>query len=355
MRIRPSRRPAPYLNGADQRRMLALVGTLALVLVAAGWAADPANWYWIAPPRAAPAAATGDAGEGVPDFSVRDAAPPRPGTIRVAMTVPETSEPAMGEPGKNGDGRLPAALTAAAEDRTIGLTRAERDAVDVILAGFGASPPAPAADAETVSFPALMRDPDYYRGRPLRVFGEARGITDLPNDRGVELWVFPPDSGNSPVRVVANRADGLPRGGLLKEGVPVTVDGAFFKLQGYAARDKGGGEKLHVAPLVLADAAGRARLEAAVPQTPAALPWVVLGVIAAALAAGALLVWRWKRDDRDFERRTLSRLSAAADGEGEPLTLASADDADPAAFLAGLSDPRPPAPPAASPSEPATP
>ena len=320
--------------------MLALVGALALVLVAAGWAADPANWYWIAPPRAVAV----DAADGqVPDFSVRDADAPPPGTIRVAMAAPETAPEAdagvgSDAPGKNGDGRLPAALTSAARDRTVRLSRAERDAVDTILAGFRASPPAPAADAEAVSFPALMRDPDYYRGRPLRVFGEARGITDLPDDRGVELWVFPPDSGNNPIRVVANRADGLPRGGLLEEGVPVTVDGVFFKLQGYAARDKGGGEKLHVAPLVVADAAGRARIEAAVPQTPASLPWVVLGVIAAALAAGALLVWRWKRDDRAFERRTLNRLSAAADGEGEPMMLAGAEDADPGAFLAAMSD-----------------
>ncbi|MFH5805031.1 hypothetical protein [Alienimonas sp. DA493] len=335
MRVRPARRPAPYLNGADQRRMLAMIGALALVLFAAKWASDPANWYWIAPPAVTAAEAE------PPDFSVRQDAPLPPGTIRVAASSPAT----VAENEATADGRLPADLTAAAEDRRVGFTRAERTALAEILERFETTPPTLPADEVPVAFTGLMRDPDYYRGRPVRIAGEARGISDLGEDRGVELWVFLPDAGDNPVRVRANRAEGLPRGALLETPVPVTLDGALFKLQGYTARGENGEGRLHVAPLILADAAQPARIAPAVPQTPQSLPWVVLGVIAAALAAGALLVWRWKADDRDFERSTLSRLSAAADAEGERLNFA-AEDQSPEAFLAGLSDGTPAAPPA---------
>ena len=306
-----------------------MVGALALVLFAAKWASNPANWYWIAPPQPA-AGEPRDAAE-TPDFTVRDGAPLPPGTVRVA-TIELGSKEEENAP----DGRWPAALFASARDRTVGLTRAERAATAALLERLAKHPAKVAPDAEPPPFPGLMRDPDYYRGRPIRVFGEARGIVDLPNDRGVELWIFPPDSGGNPVRVVANRAKDLPRGERLKEGVPVEANAVFFKLQGYAAEKAGGSEGLHVAPLALADVVTRARIVAATPQTPPALPWVVLGVIGAALAAGGLLVWRWKAADQAFERKTLDRLSAAADGEGEPLNIA-ADDDDPQAFLAGLS------------------
>ncbi|NNJ26975.1 hypothetical protein LzC2_30720 [Planctomycetes bacterium LzC2] len=341
MRVRPHRRPAPYLNGADQRRMLAMVGSLGLVLFAASWAADPANWYWIAPPKAVPA----DDGE-APDFSVREDAPLPPGTVRVAMASADepSDEPADdGAAAETTDERLPESLTAGVKDRTVGLTRKERDAVAAIRERFSDDPPSLAPEADAVSFPALMRDPTYYRGRPVRVFGEARGITDLGEGRGVSLWVFAPDAGDNPVHVRANRAEGLPRGEMLREPVPVTVDGVFFKLEGYTAKGENGEGRLHVAPLIIADEVNRARIAAAVPQTPEELPWIVLGVIVAALAGGALLVWRWKAADRDYERTTLSRLSAAADAQGELLNF-SADDATPETFLAGISGNEPASP-----------
>ena len=334
MRVRPRRSAAPYLNAADQRRMLGMVGALGLVLFAASWAADPTNWYWIAPPAAVPAAAP-LAGDERPDFTVRDAAAfaPPPGAILVTPAAPDAG--AADEP----DGRLPAGLTQSARDRTLGLNRAEREAVAAILARLAEDPPA--GDAAAGSFPALMRDPDFYRGKPVRLGGGAKGVRDLPPSAtypggAVEVWFYPPDAGENPVRVLANRADGLPRAALLDETVPVTVTGALFKLQGYAARGPGGEERTHVAPLLLADAVAPATIVAAVPQTPAALPWVVLGVIAAALLAGGLLVWRWRAGDRAYERRTLDRLSAASGAGGEPLNLPAADDADPGAFLAGL-------------------
>ena len=254
--------------------------------------------------------------------------------MAAAPAAAADDEAADAPAGPTADGRWPAELFADADDRTVGLTRAELNAVAALRGRLAETPPAVADDAEATAFAGLIRDPEFYRGRSVRVFGEARGIVDLPGGRGVELWVFPPDADNQPIRVVANRADGLPRGARLAEGVPVRADGVFYKLYGYNAALKDG-PGLNVAPLVVADAAERARTEAAVPQTPAELPWVVLGAIAAALTAGGLLVWRWRADDRAFERKTLDRLSAAADGEGETLEFA-ADDSAPEAFLAGM-------------------
>ncbi|QDT15632.1 hypothetical protein CA12_17170 [Alienimonas californiensis] len=323
-----------------------MVGALALVLFAANWAANPSNWYWIAPPQAA--AGAGDAGGEPPDFSIREDGPLRPGAIRVAALAPPTSEgDGAAEDAENLDGRLPAALTAAAEDRKLRFTRAELVAIAAILERFETTPLAVPADEAPASFPNLMRDPDYYRGRPARIVGEARGISDLGEGRGVELWVFLPDAGDNPVRVWANRAEGLPRDAFLETPVPVSLEGTLFKLQGYAAQGENGEGRLHVAPLILADAAKPARIAPAVPQTPASLPWIVLGVIAAVLAGGALLVWRWKAADRNYERTTLSRLSAAADGRDQPLHFATDAD-DPGAFLAGLSDGSAPTDPTAA-------
>ena len=345
MRVRP-RRPAPYLNAADQRRMLALVGALAVTLFSAKWAADPNNWHWIAPPvPAAPA----DGVEEAADFSVNlGAGSPRAGTVRAVADVTVRGE-------RGSDGRLPTEAVAAAEDRSVGLSRAERGAAAAILGSLEEEPLA-ADDAEPVAFPALMRDPAHYRGRPVTVAGLARGVRDLrgfsadANDAEaarvgtVEVWLFLPDGGDNPVRAVANRAAGLPRGDRLSPGVPVELDGYFFKLEGYAAESG-----LRVAPLILTDEVRRATPAAAVPQTPAALPWAVLGVCGAALAGGGLLVWRWKAGDRAYERSTLKRMTAATE---EDLALSGEPAADPAAFLAGLSggEAKP-----AGPGEPGTP
>ena len=231
------------------------------------------------------------------------------------------------------DARLPAALTAAVEERTLGLTRAERAAQSAILERLAGFDPAALADlAEPVAFPALMAEPGFYRGKPVTLTGTARGVRDLPGREGqvgtADVWFFPPDAGNNPVRAVVNDAPGLPRGERLAEGVPVSVTGYFFKLQGYEAESG-----LRAAPLILANAAVRVTPAATVPGTPPALPWVVLGAIAVACGAGGWLVWRWRAGDAAFERSTLRRVTTAA-RESPDLPPTAADD--PAAFLAGL-------------------
>ena len=328
MRVRPRRTAPPFLNRRDQRRMLGLAGALAVTLFAASWAANPGNWHWIAPP-AADAVPAGDE-----DRFAADLRGGRPaGTFRAVAAPPD------GAGDDDGDdlARLPDVLTAAAEQRTVGLSRAERFAADVILARLR---DLDAADlrkaADPVAFPVLVDRPAAYRGRAVTLTGTARGVRDLPG-RGAageevgtaEVWFFPPDSANHPVRALANAAPGLPRGERLAEGVPVRATGYFFKLEGYEAES---GPR--VAPLILADAVVRLEPYAAVPATPAALPWVVLAAVAGACGVGGLLVWRWRAGDRAFERSTLGRFRDAA---GEATAPSADAGEDPGAFLAGLS------------------
>ena len=327
MRVRPRRAAPPFLNRRDQRRMLGLCGALAVTLFAAAWAADPANWRWIAPAGGGDAADLGDV-----RFDA-DLGGNRPaGAFRAV---------AAGDGGDtNGGGedlaRLPDVLTAAAEQRTVGLSSAERFAADVILARLrDLDPAALRAAAAPASFPVLMNEPGFFRGRAVTLTGTARGVRDLPGRgaAGAEVgtaavWFFPPDAGNNPVRALVNRADSLPRGERLTDGVPVTITGYFFKLEGYEAESG-----LRVAPLILADAAVPAASRSAVPPTPAALPWVILAVVAVACGGCWLLVRRWRAGDRAYERATLRRFAADSD---DRIEAPAAAEPDAAAFLANL-------------------
>ena len=334
MRLRPRRTPPPFLNPKDQRRMLALVGALGLTVIAVGWAADPANWHWIAPPADPAGHADARPGVRVAGDGVKlsgETARPRPGAFRaVAQTDADRAGPGEAAADDRPDpAALPPVLLADVRDNTLGLSLAERAAQARILDRLSRTDAAAlAAIAEPVSFGALMADPEFYRGKPVTLTGEARGLWDR-DDGLVEAWFFPPTAGNRPVRAIANAAPDLPRGQRLNEPVPVRVTGYFFKRLGYDA--EGG---LQIAPLVFADRIGLERSRSAVPPAPKSLPWAVLGV-AAALAAGAsVLLWRWRAGDAAFERGTLRRVTAAQAGE---LDLPDDDAADPAAFLAGLS------------------
>ena len=328
MRVRPRRTPPPFLNRRDQRRMLGLAGALALTLFAAAWAADPNNWRWIAPGPA-------DAAPGLDGVRFdADLAGGRPaGAFRAVAADPGGDAISDGEDLS----RLPSVLTAAVEERKLGLSRAERFDADVILARLREIDAAElAAVADPVAFPVLVDQPAAYRGRAVTLSGVARGVRDLPG-RGAAggevgtaaVWFFPDGAGNNPARALVNAAPDLPRGDRLADGVPVRVTGYFFKLEGYEAESG-----LRVAPLILADEAVRVAPAVAVPATPPALPWVILAAVVAACAATGLLVRRWRAGDRAYERKTLGRFATAS---REDLKLPATEADDPAAFLAGLS------------------
>ena len=106
---------------------------------------------------------------------------------------------------------------------------------------------------EDVVFAMLMVNSDEYRGVPITVTGKVKRLNAVDaaeNAYGIatfyEAWLFTPDSGDNPYRIVtATAPEDLPRGDIDDE-VRARVTGYFFKREGYAA--EGG---LHTAPLLI--------------------------------------------------------------------------------------------------------
>jgi hypothetical protein len=225
------------------------------------------------------------------------------------------------------------------EDDTLSLRKADRVAYHALLERLRATDERDielAADPSG-TFPAVMTEPAHFRGRVVSIQGTARRILEIPASdanspeagRLYELWVFTPDSGDNPWRVVATDVpEGLPRG-LIEHGVPVRVAGVFFKRQGYETQ----AHALHVAPLLLAKTVHRVRPAGRRLAEFDPTPWL----IGAGLAVAAVLTLafiRFRREDKAFEKTTFARFTAAT--PDEVAAIPDADAVDPTAFFQKL-------------------
>ncbi|HUG93840.1 MAG TPA: hypothetical protein VML55_23630 [Planctomycetaceae bacterium] len=353
MRFRSSSSPPPYLNRRDQMRMLALVGLLAGVLLAMQAVANPRMWAWLfstgsptAPepdhaaqpsPRdvdfrvrfdnetaladdeflARPAGGEreragvgggGDDSPGQAESSPRESTPDR----ELAPTFASAAAPSAARERVTID----AGVLRSIQDDYVGLRAAEADAYFHVLirARDVDQRVLERASAGSVDFAVLMDDPDRFRGRPVTVEGDLKGLTPVPiehNDYGIERlwegWLFNRNSWPNPwcVRVLEVPA-GIPQGSRITQPVRVRVTGYFFKKYGYAS--EGG---FHKAPLLLGKRIDWIRSE---PRAAEALPGLgpYLGGAAVLIAAGlGFMVWRMRASDRRFEQTHLKRLSAA--------------------------------------------
>jgi hypothetical protein len=202
------------------------------------------------------------------------------------------------------------------QDDYVGLRAAEADAYFHILSRAAAldQQSLERASAGTVDFAVLMDDPDRFRGRPVTVEGELKGLTPVPvagNEHGIDTvwegWIFNANSWPNPwcVRVLSV-PEGIPQGSRLPPSVRVRVTGYFFKKYGYAS--EGG---FHKAPLLIAKQLEWLRSE---PQAAAPLPGLgawLLGVAVLVAAGLAVMVWRFRVSDRRFEQSHLKRLTEA--------------------------------------------
>jgi hypothetical protein len=202
------------------------------------------------------------------------------------------------------------------QDDYVGLRAAEADAYFHILSRAAAlgQQSLERASAGTVDFAVLMDDPDRFRGRPVTVEGELKGLTPVPvagNEHGIDTvwegWIFNSNSWPNPwcVRVLSV-PEGIPQGSRLPPSVRVRVTGYFFKKYGYAS--EGG---FHKAPLLIAKQLEWLRSE---PQAAAPLPGLgawLLGVAVLVAAGLAVMVWRFRVSDRRFEQSHLKRLTEA--------------------------------------------
>ncbi len=155
--------------------------------------------------------------------------------------------------------QLDKSLLAAVEDNTFGVTNAEKDTYDTVLA---TARDTSQADLERIArkdipFAVLMLDAHRYRGEVLTVEGDLRRLHHFaspPNVQGVteyyEAWLFTSDSGLNPYRIICTS---LPEslsssfGDQLDPPVRVRATGYFFKRYSYATDDD-----FHTAPLLLA-------------------------------------------------------------------------------------------------------
>lgn len=178
-----------------------------------------------------------------------------------------------------------------------------------------------AAARTDVQYLNLMQEPDQYRGQLIQIRGDLKRLNRFTaNDNRYEVdtlyegWIFTADSGSHPFRVLAtNLSPELSPG--LDLDIPVTVEGYFFKKEGY---DSPGG--LQLAPVILAKQIDKYRPNSSPPADLGMLPYMIAIGVVFAIAFGGILMsmtisdMRFERAMR-FRQQTIpgSAVAAAAD------------------------------------------
>ena len=339
MQFRTRREPPPYLNRRDQWRMLRLVGLLALVLIAMNWAANPENWHWMFPDEEA-----GVGGKPQPslkdvDFEVQldnpDALPPDVFRSEADEgAAPRAAARPKADPENCRDVRIDRELLSHVRDNTLGVRRKEADAFYIVLAQARDVPENCLREAarDDVAFTVLMADSDHFRGVPVTVTGEIKRLNPVDAsenafgiERFYESWLFTPDSGDNPYRIVtASVPEGMPQRDISHE-LRVRVTGYFFKREGYAAQ---GG--LHTAPLLIGKTLERLPPRAAgIPagrNLPIARYLVILATVVLVLLG--LTLWQFSRSDRRFKREHFDRLAETPADDPARLNELQASEPD---------------------------
>ncbi|RLS55868.1 MAG: hypothetical protein DWH91_08255 [Planctomycetota bacterium] len=245
------------LRPASQRQLFKLVALLGFVVMAIQWAAREENWQWMTgfdqplPPPEIPLQEL--------NFRVHPDAPP-PTEPALEMAAPRSSHYHAGAAPPfltSSETTLPPGLLEGMDDRRLGLLRSERAQIDVILERVRHLTDhqlATAAD-RNIGFIPLNDRPGDYRGRLLHFDGILwrlskfhEGAAETPNDDLYEAWLYTPDAGNNPTRVLCTQIDPPLRIGDQVDQ-PVSFDGYFVKRYGYATETG-----MHVAPLFVAKA-----------------------------------------------------------------------------------------------------
>lgn len=213
------------------------------------------------------------------------------------------------------------------KDNSVGIRDSERDLHYFMLAKARDTPLETLENAarNDVAFAVLMSESPKFIGELLTIKGELHGLraygtgrNEYDVDQLYEAWIMTLDSGNSPYRVLCSRIpEGIPQGMDLERGTIVKITGFYFKRYGYPAHD----HRLHVAPLILAPEVYWIRQRPARDRNAedgGIVPYVLgLAVIIGSIIA--VLLWQFRKSDREFERQHLKRLTAAPRGAIESL------------------------------------
>ena len=221
-----------------------------------------------------------------------ESAPLRDDAVRM---VGESSSP---------NNQIDKSLLTAVTDNTFGVTAAEKNAYDILLAKVRDLPLTElerSAHAD-VPFAVLMLEAERYRGEVLTIDGEIRRCLPMaasPDEPTLlEAWLFTADSGLNPYRVVLTELPaGVPQGDDLKPPFRVRVTGYFFKRYSYATAND-----FHTAPLLLA----KTLIVLSQPKSPAARPagysgsltYLAIGILVTFLVVGVTVEMIFRRRSR---------------------------------------------------------
>ncbi len=309
--------PPNYHSRSVQLRLLCLVFALMTVLLLMFEAAKPSTWQALwggdgGQPQWPAGTMSGE--EDIDNRLYRDPRPPAPTDVVIigaARTPPTANDPL-----------LPVGVAhseyAVIQDDTV--FRADEHRVWFATLSALANPTIAninGAEAPTVSFTQLFRQPDHYRGRLVTVKGTVRRahlLTAPTNNYGIDTywqcWLFPDGTTNPIVVYSASMPVDFPAGMRINE--TVAFQGIFFKRWAYAATD---GER--TAPLILASDGNWTR------RPPPGQPWqprwpAVTAAILISISLAATVAWLAYRQSIAFAARHRTSQVAANDG---PLTI----------------------------------
>ena len=325
MRFQQTNR-TPYLNRGDQKRLLVLVGMIAMIVFSIEFAARPSSWYWLtgrpadAEPKSEPKTETPRPPEKIdfrPDMKESTLGPQvirvlRGHTPADADRYKPGSDSAESVDTAEHELKLAPELIEQIRDNAVGIRESERELYYYLLAKTRDVPATTLAGAArpSIAFAVLMNESKKLLGEIITVKGELRRLAPIPagkNEFGIETiwegWLFNADSGLNPYCVrMTSIPKGIPTGQELGPGVVVNVTGYFLKRYGYPAQQ----DRLHVAPLILAkNVRWFQQRPTTVPDDMGIVPYVLgfSGIMAVTIS---ILLYRFRSSGREFAEHASS-------------------------------------------------
>jgi hypothetical protein len=300
-----------------------MVGLIGMVVVAMDYAGRPSSYEWL----------FGKSGDTDPiksadrkndeQIDFRPNVDSSPTGVQLTQTrTPKDAnryKDAQEQPATDHELDIASDLVSQIKDNSVGIRASERDLMNYLLAKTR-DVPLSALKSEArddIAFGVLMNDSEDFLCTLMSVRGEIRrlnAISAFKNEYGIEkvyeAWLFNRDSGKRPYRILCTSIpDGIQTGMELKSGTVVTVTGYYFKRYGYPAV----GNRLHVAPLIISQTLEWHRTESATrPNDMDIIPYVLGFAGFVGIAAGITLL-RFRKGDKEFERKHLKRLTGASE------------------------------------------
>ncbi|MBD3673388.1 MAG: hypothetical protein HUJ26_07665 [Planctomycetaceae bacterium] len=365
MKFRSSPPSPPYMNRAFQVRMLMMVLSLGVVLLAIKITSQPEFWARIFPedpteqatgPEAEEARSEGDSRfpkiemdeflsiqteseesveqlESVTEETPSEAESSESESVSDLPILPETPPVESVS--------LDPQMFHSIDDYSVGVRSQEADSFFQLISYASRVPleELNAASKTQVAREALMASPDHYRGEVIEIEGDLRRLERVQanqNGYGIEeyyiAWIITPTSDNIPYRVAAMfRDEELPVADLIEEEIPVRLSGYFFKIQGYHAKSD-----LQLTPLFIAR-----RITAAPPAskpislTESSNPGRWLFFVFGAMFA--IVIWSVYRATVGATRMRKHRKEVL-ESEGDLSALQGMESVDPGEELRRLAD-----------------